>query len=98
MICKSRAGLILHHSSRRGCGTVEIDGEATSGSPGIHRYVNTFPRRLVVNSNVSVGWMICQSCEREFKVWMTDTKIWRRLPRRLWRAVLCTRCFRKIIS
>jgi len=63
----------------------------------IHRVVETFPRRIVA-TRVSTGWNVCDLCLREFRVWMTEDRVWRRLPVRFRGTLMCTRCFRKIVG
>lgn len=64
--------------------------------PRVHRLVRTFPERIVV-TNTTIGWNKCAKCKREHRVWMTENKIWRRLPRWWRKERLCTRCFRKLV-
>ncbi|MFA6118184.1 MAG: hypothetical protein WC729_29625 [Sphingomonas sp.] len=61
---------------------------------GIHRYEPGYPARWVV-TNTPKGWMVCEVCGKEFRVWMTSDALWKRLPRRLWAKLLCTSCFRR---
>ena len=61
-------------------------------------YHGDFPERYVREKS-DRGWMYCDVCGRQFKLWMTTYQTWERLPtRRLQRAVLCTRCFREAVE
>lgn len=40
--------------------------------------------------------LTCQRCGRDFKGWMTDYRIWKKLPPKWRKKVLCTRCFRDL--
>ena len=59
----------------------------------IHKRANNHPERLVV-AYTSKGWNRCELCGREHRIWITDDAMWKRLPRRLRSARLCTRCYR----
>jgi hypothetical protein len=72
---------------------VVISGQRWGHSP-IHGFKKDWPPRIVVE-NTDVGWMTCEICSREFRLWMTDDAIWNLLPQDLNRSLLCTRCFRK---
>src|SRR5277367_2918582 len=41
---------------------------------------NDFPPRFV-RDKVSVGWYTCDSCGKQFKLWITDYSVWQKLPR-----------------
>jgi hypothetical protein len=72
---------------------VVINGHDFSKT-GLHRYEPGYPERYVV-ANTPKGWMKCEICGKEFRVWMTHDALWKRLPKRLWRSLICTGCFRR---
>lgn len=76
---------------RRG---VLIDGRLTTGIPGFHRFVDSWPPRLVSLER----WMECPCCHRAFRIWMTSDKTWQRLAPELHDKTLCVRCFRKLVT
>lgn len=39
---------------------------------------------------------VCDRCGRGFKLWVTDYRIWNKLPKQWRRTSLCTRCFRDL--
>ncbi len=59
-------------------------------------YHADFPERYVRDKSER-GWMYCDACGRQFKLWMTTYQNWERLPRKLWPRVLCTRCYREAV-
>lgn len=75
--------------------TVVIEGERKGAGP-IHRFESDYPRRIVV-CRLPRGWMVCDRCQRDFRVWMTDDPLWTRLPPERHGALLCTRCFRDLV-
>ena len=61
------------------------------GVPGISRR-SGWPRRIVHGFDFT-----CGTCRAPYAMWMTDWKIWAELPKELWRARLCVRCFQFIV-
>ena len=55
-----------------------------------------FPPRYVRHG--PKGWMDCERCKRQFKLWMTPNVIWKELPREWRKKTICTHCFRKILG
>jgi len=60
-------------------------------------YHGDFPERYVRDKS-DRGWMYCDLCDRQFKLWVTSYQNWERLPKKLWDATLCTRCYRQEAS
>jgi hypothetical protein len=69
-----------------------------SGAPfprsRLHRFEPDWPPRFVVQ-NTDVGWNVCELCEKDHRLWMTDDSIWKRLPKKLRGLRICTKCFRE---
>lgn len=76
--------------------TVNIAGKAVGAGP-IHKFVDGYPRRIVVTDATDKGWMYCDHCDQQFRLWMTDDEVWRRLSRSNQALILCVPCFRKAV-